>query len=341
MSVLQILGSAGDGGAETYFLSLTRALARQGLAQACAIRPHEARQAELQAAGIPVATAPFRGPFDFKSRGVVRRLAREQGAKALIAWMSRAARFSPKGPWARIGRLGGYYDLKYYRGFDVLVGNTRDIQAWMIRKGWPEDKTLYIPNFAEPGPEPALARAALDTPEGVPLFLALGRLHESKAHDVALKAMAQLPDAWLWVAGSGPLEAELKVLAAELGVARRVRFLGWRTDASALYRAADACLFPSRYEPLGNVVIQAWAHGLPIVAAASKGPKDLISNNMDGLLVPVDDVDALVDAARRMIGESDLGPRLAEAGTKRVADEFSKAQVTAEWRKLLGRYGAA
>ena len=48
-----------------------------------------------------------------------------------------------------------------------------------------------------------------------------------------------------------------------------MRFLGWRTDPSALYRSADVCVFPSRYEPLGNVVIQAWAHGLPVAAAAS------------------------------------------------------------------------
>ena len=339
MSVLQLLGSAGDGGAETYFFALANALAESGLTQACAIRPHPARRAALQAAGVAVTTAPFGGPLDFTTHGMVRRLAQDKGAKALVAWMSRAARFSPKGPWARIGRLGGYYDLKYYKGFDALVGNTRDIQAWMIREGWPAERALYIPNFAEPGPEAALARSSLGTPQGVPLFLSLGRLHESKAHDVTLKALAQIPDAWLWIAGSGPLERELNDLAARLGVAGRVRFLGWRNDASALYRAADACLFPSRFEPLGNVVIQAWAHGLPIVAAASQGPKDLIADGVDGLLVPIDDVDALVDVARRLIGEPDLSPRLAEAGRRRVMDEFSKAHVVAEWLALFGRYG--
>jgi glycosyltransferase involved in cell wall biosynthesis len=341
MSVLQLLGSAEDGGAETYFMALVRALAEDGLAQACAIRAHAGRQASLNTLHIPTRVMLFGGPLDFATQGAVGAFAKDQGAKALIAWMNRAARFSPKGPWGRIGRLGGYYDLKYYRGFDALVANTRDIQAWMVRQGWPANKARYIPNFAEPGPEPAVSRASLDTPEGAPLFLSMGRLHESKAHDVSLKALARLPEAYLWIAGSGPLEGDLKALAARVGVAERVRFLGWRPDASALYRAADACLFPSRFEPLGNVVIQAWAHGLPIVAAASQGPSDLIANEVDGLLVSVDDELALAAAAGRLIAEAGLGARLAQAGAERVAGEFSKARVIAEWRALLGPFGAA
>jgi glycosyltransferase involved in cell wall biosynthesis len=169
----------------------------------------------------------------------------------------------------------------------------------------------------------------------------MGRLHASKAHDVSLKALARLPDAYLWIAGAGPLDGALKALAARLGVADRVRFLGWRPDASALYRAADACLFPSRFEPLGNVVIQAWAHGLPIVAAASQGPAELITDEVDGLLVAVDDDEALARAARRLINETGLGARLTQAAAERVAAEFSKARVVDEWRALLGAFGAA
>src|SRR5690606_28632923 len=139
------------------------------------------------------------------------------------------------------------------------------------------------------------------TPEDAPLLLTLGRLHPSKAQDVALAALARLPGAFLWIAGAGPLEAALKAQAHALGVHERVRFLGWRDDPSALYAAADICLFPSRYEPLGNVVIQAWAHGLPVIAAASQGPAALIAEGEDGLLVPIDDADALAAATRRLI----------------------------------------
>jgi glycosyltransferase involved in cell wall biosynthesis len=129
-------------------------------------------------------------------------------------------------------------------------------------------------------------------------------------------------------------------MAAALGVAGRVRFLGWRTDASALYRAADVCVFPSRYEPLGNVVIQAWAHGLPVVAAASQGPAALIRDGEDGLLVPVDEADALAQAVRRLLDDPGLRAGAAQAGIARVAGEFSPAAVVAQWRALFAHFGA-
>jgi glycosyltransferase involved in cell wall biosynthesis len=210
-----------------------------------------------------------------------------------------------------------------------------------VGQGWPAGQVRCIPNFAEPAKDEApVHRASLSTPADAPLLLAMGRLHESKAHDVALEALARLPDAFLWIAGAGPQETRLKVLAGALGVEPRVRFLGWRNDASALYRAADLCVFPSRYEPLGNVVIQAWAHDLPIVAAASQGPAALIRHGEDGLLVPIDDSEALAQAVRRMLDDPALRTRCAEAGAARVAREFSPGAVVAQWRTLFADLGA-
>lgn len=341
MKAVQLLGSAKDGGAETYFLALAEALQASGVAQACAVRPHAGRVRRLGEIGAPVLEAPFGGLLDPFTAGRVKRFARRQDAGALIAWMNRAALHTPKGPWGRIGRLGGYYGLKYYRGFDQLVANTRDIERWIVRRGWPADKVSYIPNFAAPGEGEPIDRRTLDTPADAPLLLAMGRLHANKAHDISIRALADLPETYLWIAGSGPLEAELKALAMQIGVSERVRFLGWRDDAPSLYRTADACLFPSRFEPLGNVVIQAWAHGLPVVAAMSDGPAGLIRPEEDGILVPINDPRALALAARRLILDAGLRRRLSEAGSARIQDEFSASRVVAQWRTLLEPYGAA
>jgi glycosyltransferase involved in cell wall biosynthesis len=341
MSVLHLLGTAGDGGAETYFVDLLGALHRAGVAEAAAIRRHAGRQAALKAAGIPAKVLPFGGPVDILTRTAAAGYGKLQGAKLMLAWMNRAARHTPKGPWARIGRLGGYYNLKYYKGFDELVANTEDIAEWIVSQGWPAGRVRCIPNFAAAPPDGTpLDRASLETPAGAPLLLAMGRLHESKAHDVSLRALAQLPDAYLWIAGVGPLEAKLKAMAQALGVQHRVRFLGWRTDPSALYRAADVCVFPSRYEPLGNVVIQAWAHGLPVVAAASQGPRALIEDGRDGLLAPIDDADALAAGVRRLLAEPRLAADFKARGLGRVAAEFSEAAVVGQWKALFSDYGA-
>jgi glycosyltransferase involved in cell wall biosynthesis len=341
MSVLHLLGTAGDGGAETYFVDLLTALRRADVAQAAAIRRHAGREAALKAAGIPVRVLGFGGPIDILTKTAAAGYGRLQGAKLMLAWMNRAARHTPKGPWTRIGRLGGYYNLKYYAGFDELVANTEDIAEWIVSQGWPAGRVRCIPNFAAAPPDGAPAdRASLETPAGAPLLLAMGRLHESKAHDVSLQALTKLPDAHLWIAGVGPLEAKLKAMAQALGVQDRVRFLGWRTDPSALYRAADVCVFPSRYEPLGNVVIQAWAHGLPVVAADSQGPKALIEDGRDGLLVAIDDADALAAGVRRLLAEPKLAAGFKARGLGRVAAEFSETAVVGQWKTLFSDYGA-
>jgi glycosyltransferase involved in cell wall biosynthesis len=130
-------------------------------------------------------------------------------------------------------------------------------------------------------------------------------------------------------------------MAEALGVAARVRFLGWRTDAAALYRTADVCVFPSRYEPLGNVVIQSWAHGLPVVAAESQGPKALIQDGKDGLLVPIDDADALAAGVSRLLADAELRQRFVAAGAKRVEAEFSEAAVVDQWKTLFAEFGVS
>jgi glycosyltransferase involved in cell wall biosynthesis len=339
MKALQMLGSAKDGGAETYYLALVEALQAGGVPQAAAIRGHAGRERRLNDLHVPGIVAPFGGPFDLTTRSKVRRFARVQDAGVLVAWMNRAARHAPKGPWGRIGRLGGYYGLKYYKGFDHLVANTRDIERWIVRQGWPAQKVSYIPNFAAPGAGAPIDRALHDTPAHAPLLLGMGRLHANKAHDISIRALAELPGAYLWIAGSGPLEDELRALADQMGVSGRVRFLGWRDDAASLYRTADVCLFPSRFEPLGNVVIQAWAHGLPVVAAMSDGPGALIKPEQDGLLVPINDPRALALAARRLILDTGLRRRLAEAGAERIRSEFSAPRITAHWQELLQPYG--
>ncbi len=340
MTVLHLLGSPGDGGAETYFLSLAEALKADGLSQAVGLHANAGREAALKAMNIPATVMPFDAPFDLVTGPRIRKLAEALPARVLMQWMNRAGRVVPRqGPWKRIGRLGGYYDLKYYKGADFLVGNTQDIVDYIVRKGWPADRVAYIPNFATPGPGAAQSRAALDTPEGAPLLLGMGRLHKVKAHDTSLKALALYPEAYLWIAGAGAQEGALKALAQRLGVTGRVRFLGWRSDASALYRAADVCLFPSRYEPLGNTVIQAWAHGCPIVAAASQGPGVLITDDVDGLLTPVDDAAALAEAARRVFEDKALSARLVQAGLARISGEFSQTAVVARWRELFRTYG--
>jgi glycosyltransferase involved in cell wall biosynthesis len=104
---------------------------------------------------------------------------------------------------------------------------------------------------------------------------------------------------------------------------------------AALLAAADMLVSSSRHEPLGNVVIEAWAAGVPVVAAASEGPSVLIRDGDTGFLVPPENADALAAAMQRLAGDRALRTRLAEAGRAAWAAEFSEARVVALYRDFL------
>ncbi|HLY58510.1 MAG TPA: glycosyltransferase, partial [Stellaceae bacterium] len=255
--LLQVMAGAHRGGAEAFFTRLALALQRDGQVQHVAIRRDAERAFRLREGGVAVTELAFGGPFDMWTRPRLARLAEEFQPRIVLSWMNRATRAVPRGKFVRVARLGGYYDLKYYGGSDHLIGNTRDIVAYLVRSGWPAERAHYLPNFVDAERGKPVDRASLRTPDDVPLLLALGRLHLNKGFDVLLRALAKLPGVWLWLAGEGPEAASLTRLAAVLGVANRVRFLGWRDDSAALMATADLVVCPSRHEPLGNVVIEA------------------------------------------------------------------------------------
>lgn len=341
LRVLQAIGGGARGGAELQFTRLAIALARAGLRQHILVRPDEERTAALKAGGIEPVELPFGGILDFRTRAGFRREIDRFDPHVVLTWMNRATAFCA-GPrrargYVHVARLGGYYKLRHYRHCDHLIANTADIAAYIRRSGWPAERAHVLPNFVHADPAPPMPRETFATPDGVPLILSLGRLHHNKAFDVLLAAMVELPGVWLWLAGSGPAAAALTRQAARLGIAERVRFLGWRDDLPALAAAADAIVVPSRHEPLGNVVLEAWAHRRPLVATASQGPRVLIRSEESGLLVPVDDAHALAAAVRRVLEEPGLAERLIEGGWAAFQADYTEAKSVARYLELFER----
>lgn len=333
MRVLQAMAGAKHGGAEAFFERLACAFAADGVEQRVVIRPDAGREARLHAGGVIVSTLPFGGFFDLTTGRGLARLA--QDADLLLTWMNRATRFArPTARTRLVARLGGYYDLKYYRRCDYLVANTEDICRWLRAEGFPAARVAYLPNFVEPQAVLPIPRAALTDRDG-PLLLLLGRLHANKAFDVALAALPAIPGAVLLIAGVGPEQEKLVEQAKQLNVADRVRFLGWRDDSAALLASVDALLVPSRHEPLGNVVLEGWAQRCPVIAASAAGPASLIEDGISGRLVPIEDAAALAQAVRETLAAADRGRDLAEAGFATLQQNFSKAAVVARYRAFF------
>jgi glycosyltransferase involved in cell wall biosynthesis len=333
---MQAMAGQAHGGAEAFFERLAVALERGGQAQRLVIRADAARAARLKAAGCEVIELRFGGALDLRTAPRLGAAIAAYAPEIVFTWMNRASAACPAGDFVQVGRLGGYYDLKYYRRCHHLVANTGDIADYLVRSGFPAARVHVLPNFAAP-PDAAraISRAEVATPEDAPLALALGRFHRNKGFDVLLEAVARVPKLHLWLAGEGEEGTALRARADALGTAGRVHFLGWREDAGALYAASDMLVSSSRHEPLGNVVIEAWAAGVPVVASASQGPGALLADGETGLLVPVEDADALAAALARLAGDRELRARLAAAGRARWAAEFSEARVVALYRDFF------
>lgn len=341
MKIAHLMAGASGGGAELFFERLCIAMHGTGDDVLPVIRRDAARAARLQAAGLATCELPYGGMFDWTTGRALRRALHDFGPRAVVAWMNRAARFAPQGDWPLVGRLGGYYDLEYYRRCDHLVGNTRTLTNWIIAQGWPQARVQYVPNFV-----PDLLGATPDrlgAPAGARLIAATGRLHRNKGFDVLIRALRHVPGAVLVIAGEGPERDALTRLAQTEDVAQRVLLPGWVADTAGLLAACDVFVSSSRLEPLGNVVLEAWSAARPVVCTASDGPRELIGSGavggpvggQTGLLTPLEDAKALADALNTVLDSPDLAAQLARQGRAAWNAEYAQAHVVSQWRDFL------
>lgn len=339
MRVLQTMAGAEFGGAEVFFTRLAIALQKTDIEQRVIIRENPTRARILRGGGVDPVQLPFGGALDMRTGRGIKREIKQFQPDVVLSWMNRATKKTPagKGKFVKVARLGGYYDLKYYRDCDHLVGNTQDIVDYLVKKGWPADRAHYLPNFVFSEQAEPASRMDLSTPEDAPLILSLGRLHENKAFDTLLRAVARVPGVYLWLAGEGPLRRELELLAEELSIRPRVRFLGWREDTAALFAASDIYVCPSRHEPLGNVVLEGWAQGRPVVATDSLGPGTLITHGEDGVLCAVDDDKALGDAIKWVFSDQEFAHRLATNGWKTYQEGFTEKVVVDKYLEFFDK----
>jgi glycosyltransferase involved in cell wall biosynthesis len=122
-----------------------------------------------------------------------------------------------------------------------------------------------------------------------------------------------------------------------LGIEGRVRFLGWQQDSAPFFAAADLYVVPSRHEPLGSVVLEGWMHRRPMVATASQGPGWLVTDQENGLLVPVDDAGAMAAALQRLIDDPQLAERLTQNGRATFEEGFTEAVAVRRYLELFDR----
>ena len=207
------------------------------------------------------------------------------------------------------------------------------IERWGADRG----KTVRIHNPATIDLAGAAATAG-DLAARPDVVLAAGRLSPEKGVDVLIDAFARVrrPEARLLIAGEGPERGRLERQARDLGIADRITFLGQIADVRPLYRDARVLAVPSRTEAFGMVVVEALAHGLPIVATACTGPTEILDGGRFGRLVPVEDAASLAAGIDLALADpGDPEPRFARAA------DFSLEKGFGEWARLVDEVAGA
>jgi glycosyltransferase involved in cell wall biosynthesis len=237
--------------------------------------------------------------------------------------------------WAAMRRL-------LYRRADVVVVQTARAARWALAF-LPGDAVAVIPNAVAPvvatragGAEPA------DWPiRSGPAVCAIGRLTRQKGFDVLLRAFAECrsdyPDWSLVIFGEGEERCSLETLAGRLGVRSSVALPGHVPRAPHLLRHAELFVLPSRYEGFPNALLDAMRCGLPVIATdCPSGPRDIIRDGVDGVLIERDNVEALAAAMRRLMGDPRLRDRLGRRAVE-VCERFSMPRVMQQWDGLVAR----
>ena len=306
-----------SGGTERQSILLTKGLLANGLdAQLVTFRPGGALAGAR--AGVPGGALqdPDRG-WDWYSPGLARRLRQERPAVVMamgrmancrLGWLNAGAAL--KLATYRTGKpLPWLYRRALAKAARVIANSGEAAQTLQTMYGVPAEKIAVIYNglvFAGPAQHPRRLerRADWGAGPGTTVFLCVAMFRPEKRQIELVETLAGLPagqDWQLWLAGDGPARAACEARVRQLGLSARVKFIGFRSDPSEWYAAADAAVHASESEALSNFLIEAQASGLPAIAYAAQGMAECFAPNRTGWLIERGDWKGFQDAAERVI----------------------------------------
>jgi glycosyltransferase involved in cell wall biosynthesis len=364
------------GGPEKTILNSPRFLEPLGYRMLCGyLHPpgdpgYEVIRKKAEQARAPLVSIPDRGFWDWR---VVRQLLRACREHKVTVWHGHDYKTNALGLLLRrfhrmrlVTTAHGWVQQTsrtplYYRidrwclpRYERVVCVSTDLVDACRAAGVPERKLLLLDNGIDATDYARRrtvteAKAALGFPPESHLIGAVGRLSGEKAFDVLIHAVRDLltrgRDVRLVIVGEGGERPALERLAAELGIADRVTLAGWQADVRGYFEAMDVFALSSLREGLPNVLLEAMALEVPVVATRVNGVPRLVQDGVNGLLVDAGDPAPLAAALDRLLGDAALQARFRAAGRATVEGKFSFAErmrkLAKMYDELLGRGGAA
>lgn len=341
MKVIQICGAQHAGGAEAHFLRFCIEMNKcTDVTVVAVIRKGSWLETQLKKTDIKIYSLGFRTRFDFLTSWQIKKISIDEKADVIQCWMNRAARLTPSSSYGfKVGRLGGYYSIKNYKSMDWLVGATDDICQHIEQSGWDSNKISCIPNFVNlPNSNDSQSSNLLKESLGLTdkiVIITPARLHTVKGLDTAIKALSLLPYNYTYIiVGQGPEEEALRLLTKKLNVQDRVIFTGWKDNITPFCYISDIFLVPSRHEPFGSVLLEAWSHKIPLVTSSSQGALAITTPNVNCLMFKTDDP---TDISKKILQLNDESHRshLINEGHKTLIEKYTSDTVIRNYINLF------
>lgn len=208
----------------------------------------------------------------------------------------------------------------------TLIAVSDQTRQQAMQEGIWESRITVIPNAVKPlditSVNRDVVRKDLGLNEDDIFLLSIGRLTYQKGHEFLVQAMSKVtsrfPNAKAGICGDGPLRSQLEAQIIEAGLSNHVKMLGTWEDVSPLLASAEIFILPSRWEGLSRALMEAMAAGLPVIATQVDGIKDLITDSVNGLLIPSEDAEALGNSILQLIDNIEMRKRIGVAGQAHV-----------------------
>ena len=225
----------------------------------------------------------------------------------------------------------------------TLIAVSEQTRKQAIDEGVWENRITVIPNAVKPLDTSSVNRTAirgdLELNENDIFLLSIGRLTYQKGHEFLVQAMSKVfsrfPNARAGICGDGPLRPQLEQQIREAGLSSHVTLLGAWEDISPLLASADIFVLPSRWEGLSRALMEAMAAGLPAIATQVDGIKDLITDGVNGLLVPSEDAKGLENSILQLIQDAEMRKRIGAAGQAHVLKTHSVDDMCMKYYNVM------
>lgn len=335
MRIANVMFGRGQGGIEQAFLDYNEALLLQGHSILAITHPLAVVNTVI-AGELEHATVTNYGNWDRFCARRLGRLYKKWQPDVMISHGNRALHLNHHSGYKalHVGITHNYH-LKHFNRLDAIIAITPDL-AEKAREQLPPEQVSIIPNMVR---LPSVVTSKKSG--GLPVIGAMGRMVPKKGFDLLIRAAGKLKSKGvefrLLLGGEGPEYKKLHKLVRELHLEEVVLFKGWVEDKERFFSEINIFCLPSLHEPFGIVLLEAMAHGKPVVSFASEGPKAIIQRD-EAWLVEPGDVSKLADTLEKLIHSEADQNALVERSRQLVTEHYALPVVSKKISDALNRW---